>query len=203
MKKITHLTPVEKQPIEAESKSYYLARITSQYQLSPKMMAWVSSLLDILTDISDCAQTILPNFDLSTAVGVQLDILGTILNMPRLVDFQPSNGVSPLLDDNTYRTLLMATVAKNQWDGKVQSIYPVWAQLFPGGKIVVVDNQDMSLTVLMSGNFSSIITDLIVNGYILPRPEGVLINYTFAKLPVFGFDLNNSFIAGFDIGFWS
>lgn len=204
MKKLPRpLMPSEKQPIEAESINYYLGLITSQYQLSPNMMAWVTSILQYLTDASGCAQSYRLNFDINTAVGVQLDILGVIINMPRLVPFQPTGGINPLLDDTTYRTLLLATIAKNQWNGQVDSIYAAWQTLFPGGKIIVVDNQDMTLTVLMSGSFTSITTDLIVHGFIVPRPEGVLINYSFAGLPVFGFDLNTSFIAGFDIGKWS
>jgi Protein of unknown function (DUF2612) len=204
MNKPHQLMPVEKQPIEVEPPDYYLGLVTSQYQLAPRMMTWLASILQYLVDASNCAQTFTVNFDINTAVGVQLDLLGAIMNTPRLVPFQPSKGVSPILDDVTYRILLLATIAKSVWDGRVQSIYPVWGQLFPGGKIIVVDNQDMSLTVLMSGTFTSITQDLIVNGLILPRPEGVLINYSFANLPVFGFDLNDpNFISGFDTGFWS
>jgi hypothetical protein len=75
--------------------------------------------------------------------------------------------------------------------------------LFPGGKIVLNDGQNMSCTILLSGSFTSIATDLINNDLIVPRPEGVLYNITFATLPVFGFDENNANVAGFDTGKWS
>jgi hypothetical protein len=61
----------------------------------------------------------------------------------------------------------------------------------------------MTATIFLSGSFTSIIQDLIVNGFIVPRPEGVLYEYTFAELPAFGWDLDNSFVAGFDVGKFS
>jgi hypothetical protein len=72
--------------------------------------------------------------------------------------------------------------------------------LFSGGHITISDAQNMTATVLLSGTFSSIIQDLITNGYIVPRPEGVLYSYTFSQLPILGFDFNNSYVAGFDLG---
>jgi hypothetical protein len=36
----------------------------------------------------------------------------------------------------------------------------------------------------------------------VPRPEGVEYNFALGALPAFGFDLNDAFIAGFDIGKW-
>jgi len=56
---------------------------------------------------------------------------------------------------------------------------------------------------LLSGSFTSIIQDLVTNGYIVPRPEGVEYTYAFPKLPAFGFDLNNAYVAGFDVGKWA
>jgi hypothetical protein len=58
----------------------------------------------------------------------------------------------------------------------------------------------MTATVIVSGSFTSIILDLITNGYIVPRPEGVLYNYVISTLPIFGADLNNAYVAGADLG---
>jgi hypothetical protein len=105
-----------------------------------------------------------------------------------------------VLDDATYRILLKARVAQFQWDGRISTLQGIWKGLFPGGTIAIIDNQNMSFTVLLSGTFTSIIQDLIVNDYIVPRPEGVLINITFGETPFFGFDSNDQFVAGFDLG---
>jgi hypothetical protein len=116
------------------------------------------------------------------------------------VNFQPSGSVSPILDDATYTLLIQATIANNQWDGTESALYPIWAQLFPGGSITIVDNQNMTCDIVLTGTFTSIIQDLITHGYIVPRPEAVLYNYVFGDLPIFGTDENNSFIAGVDLG---
>jgi hypothetical protein len=191
-------------PIQSLPVGYYAAVITSQYQSSPQFLAWLTVLLQMLQDANDCLATFDYQFDLSLAVGNQLDLIGTIIGVGRTVGFQPSNSVSPVLDDNTYRLLLQAKQAANQWDGLVGSLQGIWRALFPGGRITILDGQNMSAVVILSGTFSSIIQDLISNGYIVPKPETVLYTYTFAPLPIFGFSATNGdFIAGFDAGHWT
>jgi hypothetical protein len=183
---------------------YYLGLLTSQYQLSPNMNAYLRGLLTLLFDVVACAMSFEPAFDLSTAVGNQLDILGIIVGVSREVDFTPSDGVSSTLTDDVYRTVIQAAIGFNQWNGQVAQLQTLWAQLFPGGTIIVDDLQaDMSCQIFLTGSFSSILQDLIQNGYIIPRPQTVSFDYVFNSLPAFGFDLNNSFIAGFDLGKWS
>lgn len=190
-------------PIYSLSLSYYLGLLTSEYRLAPNLNAWLTTLLSPLNDTTNALALMTEAFDLDFAVGVQLDVAGQIAGVSRTVNFQPSDDVSPILDDDTYRLLIKATIAANQWDGTESALYPIWTALFPGGKIVINDNQNMSATVIMSGVFSSIIQDLIANGYIVPRPEGVEYTYVFSELPVFGLDENNAFIAGLDVGHFS
>jgi hypothetical protein len=187
-------------PIYKEPLSYYLALVTSQYKLSPNFITWLSLALQPIDDLTNCLAFLSNNFDLDSAVGIQLDNQGQLIGQTRTVGFQPSDGVSPVLDDNTYRILLKARIAFNQWNGKIASMYPIWKSLFSSGNIIVHDNQDMTATIILSGAFTSIIQDLIVNGYIIPRPEGVQYTFSFATLPILGADENNSFIAGADLG---
>ncbi len=183
--------------------SYYLALPTHEYQNSPKFLAWLAAALQPLEDVSICTESLVVAFDVDQAVGVQLDIIGAQVGASRTVSFQPTGGVSPILDDETYRLLLKATIGLNQWDGRMQTIQPLWATLFPGGRIIIQDNLDMSVTVTMSGVLSSIIQDLITHDLIVPRPEGVKVNYEFGPMPFFGFDSNDAFISGFDGGYWA
>ena len=187
-------------PIYKEPLGYYLNLITSQYLTSPKFMAWLAAALQPIDDLTNCVAFLTSYFDLSYAVGVQLDVIGQLVGQPRTVGFQPSNGVSPILDDTTYRLLLQARIAQNAWVGTIESLYPLWNTLFPSGRLVINDNQNMTATIILSGSFTSIILDLITNGYIVPRPEGVLYNYVISTLPVFGADLNNAYVAGADLG---
>lgn len=182
--------------------SYYVNLFTSQYKLASKLLAWFSACMQPISDINYCAALLNGNYNLDTAIGIQLDILGQIIGQSRIMNFQPSGSVSPILTDATYRILLYAKRGINTWNGKIASLYPLWQTLFPGGEIIVLDNQNMTATVVIKGTFSSIQTDLITQGLIVPRPEGVLYNYIFASnLPFFGADLKNSFIAGADLGY--
>lgn len=190
-------------PYQVPSLGYYLTLLTSQYQNSPNLKAWLTACLQPFIDAGVVIGQITNAFDLDAAIGPQLDILGQLIGVGRTVQFQPSNGVSPILNDITYRLLLRAKIVQNQWDGTASGLYAVWNGLFPGGQIQIQDNQDMTAIIFLSGTFSSIIQDLIVNGYIVPRPEGVLYNYVFGDLPLFGFDRSDAFIAGFDVGNWS
>lgn len=186
--------PIENLPLE-----YYLRLLTSEYQNSPKLNAFLTAMLQKFDDISQCQVVMDMAFDVDNAVGAQLDVLGVIVGASRVVGFQPSGGASPQLDDATYRIYIKARAALNQWDGTMDGLQAVWATLFPGGRIIIGDNQNMTATIFLSGQFSAIVQDLITNGYIVPRPEGVLYTYVFGG-PHFGFDLNNSLIAGFDVG---
>lgn len=178
----------------------YVALITSQYKNSTKFLSWLKIVLQVVCDVRACINSMVPAFDVDLAIGNQLDTLGQIVGVGRIVNFQPSNGVSPVLDDPTYRILLKATIAQNQWNGQIGSLYAIWNNLFPGGIILFQDNQNMTATITLAGAFSSIIQDLIIQGLIVPRPETVLYQYFFTTLPVFGFDLDNAFVAGFDNG---
>lgn len=187
-------------PAQTLPVGYYLSLLTSEYQSATNLLSWLTAPLSILDDASQLLAGLVTFFDLASASGVQLDTLGAIVGQSRTVGFQPTSGVSPILDDATYRTLLQAKIAQNQWDGSISSLQTIWKALFPGGSITIADAQNMTATVVMSGAFTSILQDLIRNGYIVPRPEGVLYTYTFAALPAFGFDVSNAYIAGFDAG---
>jgi len=194
---------------------YYLNLFTSEYKSATKLNSWMSVVLSLFQDVSYFYATFVTAFDIQYAVGAQLDVLGVLLGVSRTVNFQPSNGVSPTLDDSTYRIVLQAKNAQNHWNGCIASMYTLWKTLFPGGNISIQDNQNMTATIFLTGSFSSIIMDLVAgfalngatsgtvkNGYIVPKPETVQYNFEFGKLPMFGFDQENSYIAGFDHGYW-
>ena len=213
----------------------YIKLFTSQYQNSTKLLAWARSFMDIVDDIKDLAQNLSFYFSLfrvidkdaaayvvnaltvkegdytfaamDACIGDQLDTLGVILGVARKVTFNPTGGASPILDDDTYRLLLKNQVLKNHWDGRAESLQGTWKDLFPGGTIIVQDNQNMTIDVTITGTFTQMVIDLIENDYIVPRPQGVWMNYYVgtispANLPFFGFDRRDTYVSGFDEGHW-
>jgi hypothetical protein len=183
--------------------SYYLSLITSEYQSSPNFLAFLTILLQPFVDAGNLLTTVYTAYNINTAQGVQLDIIGQIVGQSRTVNFQPTNGGSPILDDVDYQTLLLAKVAINLWDGQIETLEPLWQVLYPNGDIIVHDNQDMTMNVIISGNLTMTQRDLVRNGYIVPRPEGVLINYYFGDEPFFAYDIENQYFAGYDTGNWA
>jgi hypothetical protein len=187
----------------SKSLEYYLGLVTSEYQNSPNFLAWLQGFIEHISDATTVLESMDACFDIDTAIGAQLDILGVIIGQERQVNFQPTNGGSPILNDDNYRILLKAKILKNQWNGLNQSIAELWKILLPKTTILVQDNLDMTENVYIGGNLNQTIRDLIRNGYIVPKPQGVRINYFyFGGAPFFGFDLDNGYIAGFDKGSW-
>lgn len=76
-----------------------------------------------------------------------------------------------------------------------------------GSFIFIQDNQDMTMTVGVSGAIpSALLRSLFSGGYLPLKPEGVHANYLVPSAnntPLFGFDVQNQFIGGFDTGSWS
>lgn len=142
--------------------------------------------------------------------GDQLDIIGEILGQSRIVYLKADDEASPPLpaasvelDDDIYKTLLKNRIIINTWDGKTASLQSLWKTLFPDGKIIVQDNQNMTVSVIITGALDSTLVRLIQNDYIVPRPQGVQMTYSYGNLPIFGFGRDDEYISGFDKGYWS
>lgn len=151
----------------------YLDLITSQHKTQPKFMAWLSSPLNIVNACISVTNDIPSSFDIDNAIGAQLDTLGTIVGRSRALNFQPTGGASPVLDDNNYKLALKAKIAQNQWDGTIPQVYDIWNSLFPDVSLIVIDNQNMTMSALVDGQLDTIATELVAAGYIIPKPAGV------------------------------
>ena len=157
--------------------SYYLNLIPSEHRLSPNFINWLIFGIQKLQDDNSSALDIINAFDLDTATGTQLDIIGSLIGISRQLDFQPRSDISSILDDVYYRLLLRARIVWNQWKGTIKELYEAWQVIFPAGNLLIMDNQDMSMDIVVSGNFSVMERELINNGLIIPKSEGVRINY--------------------------
>lgn len=180
----------------------YLNLVTSQHADKPKFKAWLTAVLEPIDDATSLVNDLYKYFDLDDAVGAQQDIIGEIVGVGRIVPFQPSDGSSPVLDDDTYLLVLRAKIAKNSWDGTIPAVYDLFNTLFPLQKLVITDNQDMSMDVLVFGMSAGIQQDLVAHGYIVPKPQGVLLNYAFPANPVFAYDIDSDVFKGYDEGYW-
>lgn len=216
-------------PLSVDS---YIGLITSYHRGRPRFVDMMRSILSPVVAATSGIRCLPASFDLDRAVGVQLDQVGEWVGVSRRVTTPiagvyfsfdvPSLGFDlgfwqgpydtdvgiTLLDDETYRTLLRARIASNHWDGTLQSAKDALALIFPGGdtRLFIVDNGDMTMTFGVAGVIPSLVLiALLSEDYIPLKPEGVRADYvitTVNELSVFGFDVDNEYIRGFDEGAW-
>jgi hypothetical protein len=211
------------------SSADYLAKITSEHAGAPKFTTMVAAVTGAFADAINFSQSLSGSFDLDAAVGVQLDAIGLWVGLSRKIrtplvgvyfsfdttglgfeqgvikgPFDPSDGLVSL-DDETYRTILRAKIAANHWDGTLPGAAAILQGVFPGGTttVFIQDNYDMSMTVgIVGAPPSAAFRALLTAGYLRVKPEGVSASYVVPSVPapIFGFDVQNSNISGFDVG---
>lgn len=210
----------------------YTDRITSEHNQQPDFMAVVEALARPMVDLQNLMLGMPGNFDLDTAVDAQLDDVGLWVGISRNVPvpltgvyfsfdtagvgfdqgswkgpFDPDTGLTRL-DNETYRLVLRAKIGANHWDGTLESSKAILDSIFGGGTFVFIqDNQDMTMTIGIAGVIpSAVFLALLANGLIPLKPEGVGINLVIVTsvdgAPIFGFDMSNDLVAGFDTGAW-
>ena len=126
-------------------------------------------------------------------------------------EFDPTQGVVAL-DDTTYRILLRATILANTWNGTIMGVAGALKLLFndtytPGALLFILDDMDMTMTIGVVGvTPPPIFTGLLTLGEINLKPVGVGVSYVKSSVsgtPIFGYDIENGYISGWDTGSWS
>ncbi|HLV84240.1 MAG TPA: DUF2612 domain-containing protein [Devosia sp.] len=115
-------------------------------------------------------------FDLDTATGNRLDIIGRIVGLRRRPEFS---------DDEDYRFFLRVKIAKNTASAYMVSdtrnSLQEAIQFAFEGRAYVVDNQDMSLTLVIDSGFDQARLQLLFDLDLIPKPQGV--QYYVTDLP--------------------
>lgn len=119
-----------------------------------------------------------------------------------ICDYSPTYMDNPqLLTDFIYKILIKARIIQNLWKGNVLDLYEMWNNLFPDIQLQIQDLQDMSFNIVIVGEYPEIIKELMIHGYIIPKPEGVRINaLSFVDtngLPIFSYNYNTLTYSGY------
>ena len=180
----------------------YLGLITSEHRNKEKFSAMVQSIASFYVQLQDVLYSLIDGFDIDTAMGAQLDIIGQWAGVSRFIrsplvnvyfewdnadvgwskgvwqgSFSPTSGLAELPDD-MYRVLIKAKIAANRWNGSIPGAYDIYQTVFPNNTVIIQDNQDMSMTVAVVGEVLDAVTEaLLTGGYIPLKPEGVRINF--------------------------
>lgn len=176
-------------------KDYYANLLIIQYRNLPNARGTIESLVGE-SYADGLSLDVLNGFDLETAVGEQLDILGKYIGLNRQVKlFLPDQ--TTLLNDDDYRTLLKLKLITNNGRASTGEIKKSLYELFPQ-TIRVYDNRDMSYTYFVSDTLQDLMK-VIVSEELLPLPMSVEYRLIFVSKDVtkfFGFShyngINNS-----------
>lgn len=186
--------------------STYTGRITAEHADKPKYMAMVAAVTQCFVNQQNFLGAMPAAFDLDQAIGDQLDIVGEWVGLTRSIKVpianvyfswdtvnvgwdtgvwkrpsDPDAGITEL-DDNSYRLLLRAKIGANHWNGSLADSVPILQGIFApeGLSPVLTDNQDMTMTIKLSGGqLSALSRALIDGGYVPIRPAGVGVSYVY------------------------
>jgi hypothetical protein len=146
---------------------YYKNLLILQYSGLTKASATIQAIAEKII-LYDLLVSIRDGFNIDTAVGKQLDILGKYTGVSR--------ELYSSLSDEDYRFLIKMAIVKNSTNGSLKEIDDLFT-LFFDSQIIVFDNQDMSITITYDPAISSIITVAKTNR-IIPKPAGIKIILT-------------------------
>lgn len=165
-------------------KKYYADLLIVQYHGKPKARSMIEALVNQVL-MNQIPQKIEEAFDLETAVGKQLDILGGRLSVTRHVYLR--NGEPVTLNDSEFRTFIKLQAARMTLTASLYDIQTLLINFFQSS-IRVIDNENMTLDYFVFGESSTLLSVLIKQD-MLPRPMGVGIKavYDLPYKHVYGF----------------
>lgn len=182
----------------------YLALITQEHATKPKFVATVAASVAPFSKIQEVMRKFVSDFDVDTAIGVQLDIVGLWVGVSRTIGVpisgyyftwddtvadgwdsgvwkgigDPDAGFTQLPDD-IYRAFIKAKIQANHWRGDIAGAYDIISAALSVDNVVkIVDNHNMTMTVQVTANALPAIEQAIVMaGYLPIKPAGVQATY--------------------------
>lgn len=188
----------------------YTTLLPSLHASAPKFVAWVKVLTQAFGEISDSILGLVPAFDVDTAIGSQLDVIGLWVGLARKqslpiagafftwndtalgwnhaswkAPYDATEGITTL-DDETYRVAIKAKIGSNYWVGSNEALQEIGNTAMSSLDVqaFVIDNLDMSITIYILGAPSAVLIELIKRGVAPPKPAGVRVTgYILASTP--------------------
>lgn len=177
-------------------------RIYAQYRTKPKAVAWYQITRKLATELEDTATAVRVIYDIDTAVGEQLNIIGRIVVVDRAftgevalnpglfadpdgAEFGDTEAVFAALyvdqdgqmSDDLYRLVIKSKIIKNNSDATIESILYGMNFLLPNADVLrVTDGEDMSFSVEFYGSITNLERWALLNAELVPKPQGVRFN---------------------------
>lgn len=148
---------------------YYANLLILQYKQKPKAYATIQA--QVKPVIMDQLPVKVQNaFDVDTAEGVQLDVIGKYVGASRTAyDFTGT----VTLSDSDYRTIIKVAIIKNGFGSSLSDIQNLLWQFF-AGSLLVFDLQNMQMGYFFDSTIGSRpLAEVFVKNNFLPKPMGV------------------------------
>lgn len=107
----------------------YLNLVPTENSQKPKFMAFLEAVLNNGISMGVACNSMGEAFDITNAAGNQLDIIGELVGVSRLLPFVPLLGTREM-DDNEYRVFIMMKIFRNEWDGTTESAVKIYQSAF-------------------------------------------------------------------------
>lgn len=174
--------------------AYYVNLLIIQYHSLPRARGHIEAIVDAAM-IYDLVVAVGNAYDIDTAVGVQLDVLGAYIGVDRLATGTP-------MSDADYRIVLSITIGKNNGNASLSSIDEIADAVF-AIPYLLFDTLDMALWYVFEDADKSAVEDAEALG-LFPKPAAVSLSiaYTPDTDSIFGYgDYDGSvasYIKGYD-----
>ncbi|KRP76668.1 DUF2612 domain-containing protein [Pseudomonas lactis] len=183
-------------------------RIINEYRGKNRMVRWVTIAPEISNDhVERPLDQIHGSYDVDTVSGEMLDIIGRIVGVDRPIlrdaefdvfgyagnDSYTNYNIAPYIGDgeaidaplnnDLYRKLIKAKIARNISDGTADSIIQL-VEIIIGVKVTaLVDNGDKSFDLGVASQLDNTTLYLIYNFDLIPRPQGHRLGQVFVLPP--------------------
>jgi hypothetical protein len=209
----------------------YIDHITLEHGNKPKFVSMVEATVQPFADTLSLYKIIPLLYDVDTAQGQQLDVVGEWVGVSRYLTlplagvyfafdtvdvgfdagvwkgpYDPETGLTALPDE-FYRLVIKAKILNNNWDGSKDQVYVLADIIFgsQGFTYYIEDNGDMSINLGLLGPTPPppVLTALFNSGVLDVKGITIRIASRVAQQgPIFAFDLDTLFFKGFDSGYW-
>ena len=168
------------------------SRVYAQYRNKPKAFEWVGINGELGNEIETAYQDILLSYDIDSANTEELNILGRIVVINRSFEaaidipsylfgsaqfgsaqFRAASGVTDQsLNDDVYRVLIKAKIAKNNNDATLDGIIQAISFMVETTDIQIEDPENMSFSMIF-GSLTDLERLVLSTFNIVPKPQGV------------------------------
>ena len=176
-----------------DHKAQAQSRVYAQYRNKSKFMQWIAINGEIGNEIESAYQDVSESYNIDDAGTDELDVLGRIVVIGRSFESQVnttnaflfgssqfgaaqfrigSEKLAQQLNNDVYRLLIKAKIAKNTNDATLDGIITAISEIVETSNISITDNENMSFEVVFD-TLTDIEKTVLSSFDIIPKPQGV------------------------------